>query len=409
VRAWLPPQRLDPKTREELLALLEAPVPGGPAVTRGIEEVRRVPSHALLMKLLMQAGMSEDEAARHWKSLCAHREALTEKLGRDPGASVAALDYFDHQEGFLANPVLLDGLTAERTLASASRDGLTGLVSPRHFQVLLRREIRRAARSAQGFSLALLDLDDFGRLNRRCGRGTGDAVLKEVARILKARLRDPDVAGRADGAHFTLILPGTRRTGAYVVAERIRMAVEERFRQPLENRERLLLSLSVGTATFPQDGETQEQLVNHASLALAAARGKGGNQVALDDHDQRGAIRLRPLGRSVAVTAMRAPGEEPLRLKAVELSGTGALLESHFSFRIGEVLELVFPDLFPSPGPGIPARVERQWRAGPEGERNEDGIFRVGLRFLPEGSGTGGGIEAVLASIQARGIEQGDS
>jgi len=408
--AWLAPQRLDPRTREELLALLEVPSPSGETARRRVEEISRqraFPVHCALLGLLVHAEMSEEEASTHWRSLCAHREDLAARLGRDPGFRVAALDYFSRNEAFLARPVLVDEAILERCRRSASKDGLTGLVSPGHFQDLLKREVRRSGRRSRDFSLVLLDLDDFTRVNAAHGRPTGDAALREVAGILSARLRDADVAARTGGAHFALILPGTRRLGAYVVAERIRAAVEERFRQPLQEKGRLFLTLSCGVAVCPADGATKEHLLDRASRALGRARQEGGNTIVLHHQERREGVRFRPLGRSLRVLVSPGGGGEPRTLRATDLSRTGALLESDSPFETGEEMELRFPDRMPVSDLSVPVRVERQWPLAP---REPGGAFRVGVRFLADGSGKSGALDAFLAGLLRQGVDQeGDS
>ncbi len=180
MRAWLSPRRPDPRTREELLLLLEGASPSGETARRQVEEISRrgaFPVHSLLLDLIVHAEMSEEEASPHWEALCAHREDLAARLGRDPGIRVAALDYFSRVKGFLARPVLVGEAGMDRCRRSASKDGLTGLVSPGHFQDLLRREVRRSERRSRIFSLVLLDLDDFNRVNAAHGRPVGDGAM----------------------------------------------------------------------------------------------------------------------------------------------------------------------------------------------------------------------------------------
>jgi diguanylate cyclase (GGDEF)-like protein len=350
--------------------------------------------------------MPEEEASEHWRLLCARRQELTALLGRDPGASVAALDYFSHCGEDLGNPVFVSGPTADRSLRAASLDGLTPLLSLRHFMDLLRREVRRSGRRSRDFSVVLMEIENFGSLVSRKGRAAGDGALKAVAEVLIARLRDADMAARAGGAQFALILPGTRRSGSFVVAERVRSAVEERFRQPDGKEERLLLTLSAGTATFPADGGSPEELLAQASLALGAAQREGGGRVALRDRERRGGMRFRPVGRSLKVRATSGEGGPSLSLEARDVSDTGALLDSGTPLEIGADLGLEFWELFPSPSFRIPARVERQWKTSPPGK--EEG-YRAGVRFLAKGPDQREALQAVLAALRDRGIEQGDS
>ncbi len=406
MHAWLPPGRPDPRTREELQSLLEASSPTAESAML-IEQTARKggsPLYASLLGLLLPIELPEDEAARHWKSLWVHREDLAARLGRDPGLRVAALDYFLHRERLLVRPVFLDG-GAERLLGSAWRDSLTGLATYRHFQALLKRELRRAGRGSREFSVVLVEQDAPPRPGARGGRER-EAALREMASILQARLRDADMAARAGGTGFALLLPETGRLGAYVVARRILRAAEERFRQPGRAGRCLLLTLSAGAAVYPADGESGEQLLERASQALGRARLQGGNRPVLHHREMREGMRFRPLGGFLRVRATPGGGEDSRILKAIDFSGTGALLESEAPFEIGEELELRVPD--PSPGPELvlPARVERQW---PVPCANCPGGFRVGVRFLAERPACREALAGLLSGLESRGIEQGGS
>src|SRR5262249_23226833 len=149
---------------------------------------------------------------------------------------------------------------------------------------------------SQEFVVAWLDLDDFALLNHRRGRRTGDAVLREVAMIIRGRLRDMDLAARLQGGHFALLLPLTRRIGGYVAVDRIRAAVWEGSMLPEVPPPGLDVSLSAGVAAFPEDGESVPRLFERARAAALCAKESGGNRVIMRTPERRSQLRFRPMG-----------------------------------------------------------------------------------------------------------------
>ncbi|NOZ70262.1 MAG: diguanylate cyclase [Deferribacteres bacterium] len=106
----------------------------------------------------------------------------------------------------------------------AIRDGLTGLYNHRHFREVIRQEYKKATRHMQPLSCIMLDLDHFKAVNDNHGHQFGDFVLAQSAEILKRLVRDTDFLARYGGEEFFIILPSTDLQGAFILAERIRVA-----------------------------------------------------------------------------------------------------------------------------------------------------------------------------------------
>jgi diguanylate cyclase (GGDEF)-like protein len=160
----------------------------------------------------------------------------------------------------------------QETLQLAITDSLTGLYARRYALERLQEEVNRAARTAQPFSVLMIDLDGFKAINDRYGHLVGDRVLKETAGILKRGLRDADLLSRYGGDEFLALLPGTGKLQALEVAERIRMALEGNP-LPKELEEiGLRVSASIGVATYPEDARTVEGLISYADTALYQAK-----------------------------------------------------------------------------------------------------------------------------------------
>jgi diguanylate cyclase (GGDEF)-like protein len=166
-------------------------------------------------------------------------------------------------------------------------DGLTGFLNRRYFHERLIEEIERAKRHDTVLSLAIMDLDDFKKLNDTYGHQAGDEALKAIAHCVHGSIRTIDVAARYGGEEFTLILPQTSKLEARRIAKRICEEVAAmRISHPiLDNYERL--TISIGLAAYPDDANTPEGLIRCADTALYTAKDLGKNQVIAYGEDQK--------------------------------------------------------------------------------------------------------------------------
>ncbi len=165
----------------------------------------------------------------------------------------------------------------ERLQEMATVDHLTGLLNRGALQEILDREHARAQRSARPYCMLLFDLDRFKLINDSYGHGVGDEVLAAVARRAEEVLRDGDWLGRWGGEEFLCLLPETDPHEGYLVAERLRLGIGER---PLEaGGRRLDVTVSVGLAAFPRDGDALADLLTCADAALYEAKRSGRNRL----------------------------------------------------------------------------------------------------------------------------------
>ena len=165
-------------------------------------------------------------------------------------------------------------------------DRLTGTHNREYFMKRLVQEIDRANRHQFPLSLLMVDIDNFKAVNDALGHPQGDAVLKIIAKLIRKETRAIDLVGRYGGEEFILLLPetglgeeGTSATGALVVAERIRKAVEDEFKGMLKP---LNLTVSVGLTVrrFPEDRTADHrELIRLADEQLYKSKTTGKNKV----------------------------------------------------------------------------------------------------------------------------------
>ena len=156
-------------------------------------------------------------------------------------------------------------------------DPLTGLFNRSFFFAAIEREIARSARSGRGFCLLMMDLDELKAVNDRLGHFYGDRVLRGVGEVVTAGVRRIDTAARYGGDEFVVLLPETDPTGAFVLAEKIRIGVQDMAVDlPGGGRSRRCRSAS---SAIPDDGNTADELMISADGAMYASKRAGKNRV----------------------------------------------------------------------------------------------------------------------------------
>ncbi len=164
---------------------------------------------------------------------------------------------------------------AELELVSRT-DTLTGLLNRRDFDERAENEIARVNRGHGAFSVLLVDVDHFKRINDSFGHATGDLLLAHVAGVLGERTRRQDLIGRWAGEEFILLLPDTTLEGAALLAEKIRWSIEHGDYSAYGGPEHLTATFGV---TAFQAGETLEEAVRRTELALDEGKASGRNRV----------------------------------------------------------------------------------------------------------------------------------
>jgi diguanylate cyclase (GGDEF)-like protein len=171
----------------------------------------------------------------------------------------------------------------ERTKQLATTDAMTGVANHRELEAYLDRELVRVKKTREPLAIIMCDVDHFKAINDTVGHPAGDKVLQHLTRqILVPAIRPKDLVARYGGDEFVLVLRGTDSRAAVAVAERIRRTVSSQA-VLMDGKAVSNLSLSLGIAVFPRDGETREALVQAADQALYVAKRTGRNRVVRSD------------------------------------------------------------------------------------------------------------------------------
>jgi diguanylate cyclase (GGDEF)-like protein len=153
------------------------------------------------------------------------------------------------------------------------KDPLTGAYNRRYFTLRIEEEAKRHARLGEPVSLVLIDLDDFKPVNDRHGHPTGDAVLREVTRVLIDNSHPLSIVTRYGGDEFAVLLINTPKAGAVSYAERIKRLLQ---RHSFHHGQ---LTASFGVACMPDDAASAAGLIPAADRALYAAKRRGRNTI----------------------------------------------------------------------------------------------------------------------------------
>jgi diguanylate cyclase (GGDEF)-like protein len=170
--------------------------------------------------------------------------------------------------------------TLKKAILNTITDPLTGLYNLRFIRKRLNEELSRSIRYNLQLSLIIVSLDNNNAVSDARGRAFAGSVMKDIARILNASLRDIDLVGRFGETEFCVILPSTPNKEAQLVAERI----QRTLKKELNGMQGLnCMTTSIGIASFPDDGASPGDIINASRAALSHAESEGGNKICAAD------------------------------------------------------------------------------------------------------------------------------
>jgi diguanylate cyclase (GGDEF)-like protein len=286
--------------------------------------------YARLIHVMCHLRLAPEEAKLAWENIIAHRDFMEEKLGRKTGFRVAMLDYFVNENHALKNPKVIEIHVYAETARQAAIDELTGLFNRRFFDAAIEREMKQAVRRERQFSLLILDIDNFKKVNDTHGHTTGDAVISALGKLLQRSIRSEDTACRIGGEEFAIILPETTVEGAEVVSEKIR---KDFSKLKIASTP---LSVSGGVATYPTDAATTAEMIDRADQMLYFAKYSGKNRIIYYAQNKRRHVRY-PMEWELSITK-RSGG--PGKSKTQDVSIEGISFELDETAEPGELISL---------------------------------------------------------------------
>lgn len=173
---------------------------------------------------------------------------------------------------------LLKSKDYEHTYKLAVTDGLTEMYNHRYFQEQMIMNVGNVSRYGGSFSLILIDIDFFKKFNDKHGHQSGDAVLRQVAQTIKKNIRTSDIPCRYGGEEMAIILTNTKKDDAVTTAKKVWSAIRER-KFELADGNWANVTISVGVAAMPDNGNNPQELIEFADKCLYKAKQNGRDQV----------------------------------------------------------------------------------------------------------------------------------
>jgi len=160
----------------------------------------------------------------------------------------------------------------------SATDSVTGVWNHRYLQEALAREVERSRRTKRSFALLMCDVDQFNLVNKAHGHQAGSAVLRELAQRLALEIRSVDTFARYGGEEFLVLLPETDAEGAAAVAERLCYVARKHLPVAQPGQEEVRLTISIGSAVYPDNATHATTLLRIADQSLAKAKQAGGDR-----------------------------------------------------------------------------------------------------------------------------------
>ncbi len=295
----------------------------------------------VLFSVLTHLDLTPDQAADYWKQIIAHRNSMSESLGRGVNLRTAICDYFCTINKSMTNPIIIEIRVLEDALYSLRYDSLTGLYSRHTFDEVFVKEIERANRYDKELSVLFFDLDDFKKVNDTFGHLAGDEALEHVARIVMGEIRAIDIASRYGGEEIIVVLPETGKAAAFVVGERIREKVENMKLN--YNDQTINLTISGGVSTLPIDATDTKNMIANADIAVYKAKEAGKNNIVIYSENRRRFIRVDFITNIHVHEVDSKEKVNVMDIKSTDLSTGGILFKSNHSIDMGTQVQLQIP------------------------------------------------------------------
>jgi len=193
--------------------------------------------------------------------------------GRGPNNVLERIDKFKRE----ALPLVENISRFEKAEELSYTDGLTGMYNYRYFKKRINEELKRAKRYEHHLALLIFDIDDLKYVNDKYGHQAGDELIKSFGRTLQESVRENDVLSRYGGDEFCLLMPETNRDETRLFMGRIERRISSDKSSIEWSNQRLDYTVSIGGAVYPEDADSDSDLVHSADMALLKAKEDGRN------------------------------------------------------------------------------------------------------------------------------------
>lgn len=179
----------------------------------------------------------------------------------------------------ISSVALLNQILLKEAQHKANTDQLTGLSNRNYLHQVAQYQMEKAVREGTSISVILFDIDNFKNYNDTNGHNAGDALLIELSRLMQVATRKEATLARYGGEEFIIMLPGISKEGAFAYADRLRKEISQ-YSFPHKEKQPLgFVSISGGIASFPEDGDSIDKVIQNADKALYRAKSEGKNRV----------------------------------------------------------------------------------------------------------------------------------
>jgi diguanylate cyclase (GGDEF)-like protein len=165
-----------------------------------------------------------------------------------------------------------EGEYIEKLKSLINEDGLTGIYNHKYFHEILKKIIMASEKDNKPVSLIFIDIDYFKHYNDLYGHQKGDEVLRKIGDLLKECIRENDIPARYGGEEFAVILPDTLEENAALIAEKIRLCIQDTYFEGEENQPNGKITASIGISTYPNKAKSDVELIKSADDALYRAK-----------------------------------------------------------------------------------------------------------------------------------------
>jgi diguanylate cyclase (GGDEF)-like protein len=256
-----------------------------------IIELRGLAACQTIFQVLTSLELPIDKAVEYWRKVLKHREGMIAALHRNVDLVPALCDFLSSSPEHFQKPKIVEESVFARVIEGTTHDSLTTLFNRPYFNEIFEQHISLARRYGTDLSILFLDIDDFKNVNDTYGHQVGDSTLQIIGRIIKQEIRDSDVAARYGGEEFVVLMPHTENIHAFVLAERIRLRIEQ---QELDtDGEIYRVTISGGLASFPSNARNSKELLHKADSALYLAKGAGKNTISFYKEEKRRYLRVK--------------------------------------------------------------------------------------------------------------------